>query len=482
MIRFGRGAGADSVTLTRYAGDVGSDTIAFGEGVGPEQSLLRNGPGNALIVELAGSPDILTLNSDSGAPYGRDRLRFQFADGSTWDAAEIAQHIRSLGVIEGGTGNDALTGSDGDDLFIGGEGNDTLTGGGGRDSFLFYRGDGTDSVIDEAPHIVFGEGIVPGDVTLSGSNFHLRPEQSVPHGGGRRRPGDRPQLVSHRRSTARSSSPTAPSGTRPTSARAFPYAFVSSDPGTFIGTPGNDSYALGASADTMRGHAGDDTLSAGAGNDSLQGDAGNDLLYGGEGDDSLAGGEGDDLLDAGVDALAPGESDADTLSGGPGNDVLIGRLGRGHPLGRRRRRRARRRRRRRPVVRRRGRRHSRRRRGRRPPVRRPGLGHLLVRHRLGRRQRWSISTPPETRSTRCAWAAASFPPTCPSSGAGLDLVLRLAPSGDSLAIRSSGRSGYGVERVVVRRRQRMGRGGAAGPRIARGGDAARGRAGRDGSG
>ena len=51
-------------------------------------------------------------------------------------------------IIDGGDGNDKLTGSAGDDTLTGGDGNDTLTGGTGKDIFKYGNGDGHDTITD----------------------------------------------------------------------------------------------------------------------------------------------------------------------------------------------------------------------------------------------------------------------------------------------------------------------------------------------
>ena len=326
LIHFGRGAGQDTLTQARYPNDRGSDTVVFSQDVKLEHVRLRRGPNATLIVELAGTPDSLTIRDDFSANQGRARLHFQFADGTHWDAAQIEANIQTVGLIEGGTGNNTLVGGDGADLFIGGPGNDTLTGGGGQDRFLFLRGDGTDTIIDEAPRVALGEGILPQDVTLSPSNFAAGQRDltiTIAGGGG--------QII------ARNWFPSAHSGgiefadgtvwdstfigTR------VPFTWLSGATGTYTGTFGNDTFSMGATADTMRGDGGDDVLSSDGGNDQLWGGAGNDVLSAGAGDDGLHGEEGNDLLDAGVETLAAGETDSDLLSGGDGDDLLFGRIG-----------------------------------------------------------------------------------------------------------------------------------------------------------
>lgn len=91
--------------------------------------------------------------------------------------------------------------------------------------------------------------------------------------------------------------------------------------------------------DTLSGGAGADTLMGGMGGDELFGGSDGDWLAGGEGDDSLFGGAGSDILDgnAGDDQLsgldgAQDDGQTDYLNGGTGNDVLT--LGMGdHGMG-----------------------------------------------------------------------------------------------------------------------------------------------------
>jgi Ca2+-binding RTX toxin-like protein len=345
-IRFGRGFGQDTLNLSNAAANLGVDTIALAQDVRPEQIRLRRGPNASLILELAGTPDSLTVNGPLRGLAGRDRLRFEFADGTLWDPDEIEARIQTIAVIEGGTGNNVLTGGDGDDLFIGGQGNDTLIGGGGADTFVFHRGDGIDTINDRFPRIVFGEDIAPGDVTLVGTNFAFgqRDLHLVVAGG-----GGQLILLNWFDSTLIDGSIDFADGTVWDAGfigARVPYAWTSGQTGFFFGTPGNDAFATGATNDTLRGQAGDDTLSGsdgndqlfggegrdvlsgGAGNDMLQGEAGDDALDAGAGDDQLAGGSGADVLDggAGNDALSGGADD-DVLGGGEGDDILEGGFG-----------------------------------------------------------------------------------------------------------------------------------------------------------
>ncbi|MDX2158586.1 MAG: Ig-like domain-containing protein [Hyphomicrobiaceae bacterium] len=76
--------------------------------------------------------------------------------------------------------------------------------------------------------------------------------------------------------------------------------------------------------DTIDGGNGNDTVTGGAGNDSLVGGAGNDVVVGGAGSDFLSGGTGNDNLKAcsGNDTL-DGGADNDALTGGSGNERFL---------------------------------------------------------------------------------------------------------------------------------------------------------------
>jgi Ca2+-binding RTX toxin-like protein len=253
----------------------------------------------------------------------------RFADGVTWNAAQIRQKILlpndsdqmmrgSSGddVIDGGAGNDTLFGEAGNDVLIGGTGNDLLDGGEGSDVYRFELGFGSDIIQntrarDAAPStdiIEFGEGILPGlllvsrvgyalelridgypDDVISVTDFFNRYDASLHYIDGVRFADG--TFIDHAELNRRTSLPTDEGQTLE---------------GTHL-------------ADTLEGGGGDDHLHGFAGNDLLDGGTGNDTLWGGEGDDTLRGGDGDDQLDGG--------DGNDFLHGGKGNDELSGGYG-----------------------------------------------------------------------------------------------------------------------------------------------------------
>jgi hypothetical protein len=66
--------------------------------------------------------------------------------------------------IDGGAGTDFLFGEDGNDILRGGAGGDFLFGGSGDDTYVFARGDGADTVLDESTQQVGADG---GNDTLA---------------------------------------------------------------------------------------------------------------------------------------------------------------------------------------------------------------------------------------------------------------------------------------------------------------------------
>ncbi len=177
-------------------------------------------------------------------------------------------------VLNGGSGNDSLTGGDGVDIFTGGPGDDKLIGGKGDD---ILSGDGDNDRIDG--------GI--GMDTLNGGNGNDT---------------------------------------------------LTGGPGadTMNGDDGNDSLLGGPYTDEFPDGA--DTISGGNGNDNIDGGPGDDFLYGDEsgldcladgavggGADAILGGAGSDTIVGGFenDRLF-GNEDNDKLCGNAGNDYLDG--------------------------------------------------------------------------------------------------------------------------------------------------------------
>jgi VCBS repeat-containing protein len=184
-------------------------------------------------------------------------------------------------VLDGGAGNDNITGSaDFDEMISGGLGNDVLNGGlGGQDRLLETATIGSaNALMLTLTNRNLTGGL--GSDTLSGF------EEALLSGG---------------------------NGADTLNAAAFTGQV------TLIGGGGNDVLTGGSSDDSLDGGDGNDVLTGNAGNDTLLGGVANDKLMGGIGNDQLFGGDGSDTV------VAVGGSNYllnDSSLAGDGNDAL----------------------------------------------------------------------------------------------------------------------------------------------------------------
>ncbi len=287
----------------------------------------------------------LTINGGSGD----DVIKFLSADASLTAAIAVSagdgddvvdlSAIARTALIDGGAGNDHLTGSATGDRLAGGPGNDhivglggddTVTGGAGRDSL--FGGAGNDRVSGQG-----GSGDVvsggPGNDTLDGGRGFDRLLETA----------DADFVLRNTRlnglgtdSFASVEFVTLFGGMASNHFDASAFAL----PGVRLklaGGGGNDKLIGSPLADLLIGNGGNDTLMGGDGNDTLIGGRHHDRLVGGDGHDTLVGlsgrdtllgGRGDDALDGGdgSDGLA-GNEGSDLLSGGRDNDTLFGNAG-----------------------------------------------------------------------------------------------------------------------------------------------------------
>ncbi len=215
---FNKGDGED-LAWDYEEGDIKDteDRIIFGEGITPDDITLERDEDD-LIINYGEGDRIRIKNIHK---YDTNFVEYiEFADGTVWGEADIAKHSRvrngsarndfmygygkKLGYdpdeifyagagndcINAGDGNDTIYGEDGDDviygesgddILIGGKGNDFLVGGNGNDTYIFNKGDGEDlvwdyeegDIKDTEDRIIFGEGIMPDDITLERNDYDL---------------------------------------------------------------------------------------------------------------------------------------------------------------------------------------------------------------------------------------------------------------------------------------------------------------------
>ncbi|AMW35851.1 hypothetical protein HEQ62_10535 [Haematospirillum jordaniae] len=213
------GAGNDTLK-----GSAGNDRLYGGAG----NDSLTGGTGNDTLDGGAG--DDVADYGDKSAPV---KVTLRGAEDATVYVNGVAEDtLRNIENVDGGYGNDELTGDANDNRLDGGAGDDTLSGGAGND--ILSGGDGVDCLSGD-----------DGEDTLKGGA------------------GD--DLL---------------------------HGYAGAD--TLLGEDGDDRLYGGAGTDTLDGGTGDDTIKGGDGNDTLRGGEGNDTLKGDAGDDTLTGGAGAD--------------------------------------------------------------------------------------------------------------------------------------------------------------------------------------------
>jgi Ca2+-binding RTX toxin-like protein len=345
-------------------GDGQADTVTV-NGTGGNDQIQVTGAGTSVTV--AGLQETVSITGAEGA---NDTLTINGGNGNeTINAAGLAAGVIGL-VIDGGAGNDTITGSAGNDTLIGGDGNDTVIGGrgndtaslgNGNDTFIWNPGDGSDTVDGGAgtDTLVFngasiGERI---DISANGTRTRLFRDvgnvtmdlSSIEHiqlntlgGSDNITVGDLSGTGVSQVAIDLSAIPGSGQGDG------------AADTVTVNGTAGDDRISVASSGSSVvvnglaaqvtikgtdagsldshvvNGGAGNDiinasALHAGLVNLTINGGDGNDTITGSAGNDTVIGGRGNDVanLGAGNDTFVwnPGDG-SDTVEGGAGIDTL----------------------------------------------------------------------------------------------------------------------------------------------------------------
>ncbi|TNC70946.1 beta strand repeat-containing protein [Rubellimicrobium roseum] len=364
----GGGSGADIIT-----GGNGTDTV---EAIGTLNSLTKKTVFDfALLAGMSGI-EVLHSTSSSAVLQGTDNGN-SIGSTTTNGVTTFGYEITNFATIDGGKGDDTISGSlDGEDI-AGGEGNDVLLGRGNRDTIdggvgndIIHGDFATGTVIDVAGNDVLdgGDGAdqiygEDGTDELNGGADDGAADSlyggagddtiwlSSAGGSDVVRGGDGYDVIKTTGTVflASNLSSMLVSGVEEVSTITTKTLQGSSGDdtlgvdykltgfGVVDGGDGNDlivsssssskaeTFSGGTGNDEIRGFNGSDDLIGNAGNDILKGDAGqtdvaqsapgNDELYGGAGDDQLFGEAGDDLLQGGAGN--------DTLNGGDGADTFL---------------------------------------------------------------------------------------------------------------------------------------------------------------
>ncbi|ARO33654.1 hemolysin-type calcium-binding domain-containing protein (plasmid) [Rhizobium sp. NXC14] len=181
----------------------GNDTILYSEGDGfdiitdtsgnaAEKDVLNLGQLKPSDIELSRVDDALFVKILASGEYITDRYFFRnettisttggwgidqirFADGVIWNR----DAIKASSVVRGDDAANALAAYSTSDRYQGGKGNDSISGGAGSDTYIWRKGDGSDTIIDNSSDSVGFDKLVlsdvgPGDIELSRAGTSLK--------------------------------------------------------------------------------------------------------------------------------------------------------------------------------------------------------------------------------------------------------------------------------------------------------------------
>jgi Ca2+-binding RTX toxin-like protein len=317
------------------SGGAGFDTLEIEGSSGDDNYTITKTPGGGAQIQITDGSHRLTLGSSIEVVTltlgdGNDTVNIEdlkgvtgtllaiYGEGGNDTLTAVDSRVGTVRVLlDGGDGNDTITGSDGNDSLYGGDGNDLLLGGDGDDTIeaglgddLLYGNAGNDVLDGEDGNDTI-EGNTGNDILWGGEGDDSlvggSDDDSV-YGG----EGD-DKLNGQQGNDEL-------------------YGGIGAD--TLAGGSGDDLLDGGLNDDRMLGNDGDDTMRGDDGDDELHGHDGDDLIGGGDGNDSITGDSGADLINGGDgdDNINSGGSD-DTIVGGDGNDTLFGGAGRDIVLG-----------------------------------------------------------------------------------------------------------------------------------------------------
>ena len=227
----------------------------------------------------------------------------------TVDASALGTTNYNNAAINGGEGDDLLTGGARNDLVEGGigedrvvgfKGNDVLQGGDGADVLVWNNGDASDR--DEGGNGV-DEVEVNGSPTV-GDQFNAKPE------------AEKPGFVFFERSNLVKFSIESQAERLTVNGLGGEDQFIP-DPAVPVGL-------AGLTALTVNGGSAGDRLVGGDGADQINGGSGTDELFGGEGADQINGGdENDEIKGNGGDDRIVGGTGSDSLQAEAGDDAIV---------------------------------------------------------------------------------------------------------------------------------------------------------------
>ncbi|WP_136620092.1 MULTISPECIES: calcium-binding protein [Mesorhizobium] len=242
-----------------------------------------------LTVKILSTGEVITVEKQFWQNENWGIEKITFADGSSWNQAEITAHAWTRGTA----GDDSLTGSsiesgNWDDTYYAGQGNDTFWDWSGSDTYIYASGDGNDNIDDYGGDIRFAGtdtlkliDLTMDDVELTKSDMDLKitilqTGQTI--------------TISEQFGSSRGVETIVFAD----GARWDKSDFLSAASGAIMGDQANNSITGTSAADTIISLEGNDILTGGLGADVLMGRAGNDtyIYTSGDGNDHINDGDG----------------------------------------------------------------------------------------------------------------------------------------------------------------------------------------------
>lgn len=337
---FGLGSGQDTVSNHTYTGEDyanRTDTVRLA-GLSPADVIFtREWNSQDLVIRIKGSNDTLRisqfLTEPAGAPaYGYAVDRFEFGNGVQWDYAQAVAAVVDANTAPALPASQHINGNSSANVLSGGGGNDYLNGYGGADTYVFGRGQGSDTITnggysETGSQASNADKVVLTNLLRSEVRFTRQNDSLIMHIA-----GSSETLTVLYYFNADGASSYRIDTFQFSDGSTVDFAHVNAEvqetgggPDDIWGYETDDTISVGAGADIAHGAGGNDSISGGQGNDALYGGAGNDTIEGDDGNDSVNGDAGNDQLagGAGNDIVRGGWGD-DRLDGGAGNDTLYG--------------------------------------------------------------------------------------------------------------------------------------------------------------
>ncbi len=328
--------GGDDADTFLLENSFGNDTIIGGEGGADADQIDASGLSTGITVAFSTSETGTIVSGSDTLSFSEIEAIKLTGQDDTLDGAGSATAIS----VDGGAGNDNLTGSGASDTLLGGDGADSITGDSDGNYEIASLRLGVDYTVTSGDLDSGGFGTTlsvtsTSTAKLVSENGEIRGDdvnETFVHSGQSINIDGVLYSVLYDDQIAYTDDATGDTYT-------FAALDVDLDGNGNAGT-GEDGYYLvqvggppvpnGASLTfsslvdnspdplALAGFeaGGDDSLDGGSGNDTIIGGFGNDTLEGGDGADSLSGGAGDDYLSYAVGG--------DTLDGGDGDDTLLG--------------------------------------------------------------------------------------------------------------------------------------------------------------